>query len=199
RPSLLNRAAALLQHSLLVLVFEGETRRTVKEAEAGRALCVRAGGEDEGEGPGRDWFAKRYAVSYKMSKVVDRGALADTMEVAGTWDRVMEIYERVRAAVRPLAFVLCHFSHAYPEGCSLYFTFVFSAPEGEQERRYDDLWRVALQAAMSAGATVSHHHGVGLLKARELGDELGEGRRMLVALKRAFDPDGILNPGKLTL
>ena len=52
---------------------------------------------------------------------------------------------------------------------------------------------------MSAGATVSHHHGVGLLKARELAEELGEGRRMLVALKRAFDPDGILNPGKLTL
>ena len=199
RPSLLNRAAALLKHCLLVLVFEGGTDRTLKDAEAGRELCVRAGGEDEGERPGRDWFAKRYAVSYKMSKVVDRGALADTMEVAGTWDRVMEIYERVRAAVRPLAFVLCHFSHAYPEGCSLYFTFVFSAPEGEQERRYDDLWRVALQAAMSAGATVSHHHGVGLLKARELGDELGEGRRMLVALKRAFDPDGILNPGKLTL
>ena len=199
RPSLLNRAAALFQHCLLILVFEGETRRTVKEAEAGRAICLRAGGEDEGEGPGRDWFEKRYAVSYKMSKVVDRGALADTMEVAGTWDRVMEIYERVRAAVRPFAFVLCHFSHAYPEGCSLYFTFVLSAPDREQERRYDELWRVALQAAMSAGATVSHHHGVGLLKARELAEELGEGRRMLVALKRAFDPDGILNPGKLTL
>ena len=199
RPSLLNRAAALLQHCLLILVFEGEARRTVKDAEAGRAICLRAGGEDEGEGPGRDWFEKRYAVSYKMSKVVDRGALADTMEVAATWDRVMDIYERVRAAVRPLAFVLCHFSHAYSEGCSLYFTFVLAAPQGEQERRYDQLWRAALQAAMSAGATVSHHHGIGLLKARELGEELGEGRRMLIALKRAFDPDGILNPGKLTL
>jgi alkyldihydroxyacetonephosphate synthase len=199
RPWLLNRAAHLLRQCLLVLVFEGEARRTAREEAAARAVWLRAGGEDLGEEPGRNWFAKRYAVSYKMSKVFDAGAFVDTMEVAATWDRVLDIYDRVRAAVGRLAFVLCHFSHAYPEGCSLYFTFVSSAAPEEEERRYDELWRVALQAAMSAGATVSHHHGIGLLKSRELRAELGEGRRMLSALKRAFDPEGIMNPGKLTL
>ena len=198
-PWLLNRAAHLLRECLLVLVFEGETRRTTREEAAARPLWLRAGGEDLGEVPGRNWFEHRYAVSYKMSKVFDAGALVDTMEVAATWDRVLDVYERVRAAVGRLAFALCHFSHAYPEGCSLYFTFVASAPAQDEERRYDDLWRVALQAAVSAGATVSHHHGIGLLKSRELRAELGEGRRMLVALKQAFDPDGIMNPGKLTL
>ncbi len=200
RPAVLNRAADFLQHCLLVVLFEGEAQRTTREDELARAICARQGGADQGEGPARSWYAKRYAVSYKMSKMLDRGAYADTMEVAATWDKVLEVYQRVRAAVADHAFVLCHFSHAYLEGCSLYFSFVASSPsEADVERRYDELWRVALAAASSAGATVSHHHGIGLLKAKQLTAELGEGRRMLLALKRAYDPDGIMNPGKLGL
>jgi alkyldihydroxyacetonephosphate synthase len=200
RPAWLNRAADLLNHCRLILAFEGEARRTIQEEEAARALCLQAGGQDEGEQPGLDWYKHRYSVSYKMSPVLDSNAFADTMEVAATWDKVLDVYDRVRVAVSPLAFVLCHFSHAYPEGCSLYFSFAGSgAGDQAQERRYDELWRVGLAAALSAGATVSHHHGVGLLKSAQLREELGEGRRMLTALKRAFDPDGIMNPGKLSL
>jgi alkyldihydroxyacetonephosphate synthase len=158
------------------------------------------GGVDLGEGPGRRWYEQRLAEGLRTSRVIESGGFADTMDVSATWDKVMDVYERVRAAVKPLAFVACHLSHAYLEGCSLSFWFAGSAGrEEEQERRYDQLWRVALSAALSAGATVSHHHGVGLLKDRELREELGEGRRLLLALKKVWDPDGIMNPGKLSL
>jgi alkyldihydroxyacetonephosphate synthase len=131
---------------------------------------------------------------------MEGGAFADTFEVAAPWDKVLGVYEQVRAAVAPYAFVLCHFSHAYLEGCSLYFSFVGAAAADAQEReRYDTVWRVALSAAQSAGANVSHHHGIGLLKARALQDALGDGRHALRALKLNFDPDGIMNPGKLGL
>lgn len=200
RPRFFNRVTSLLRSCLLVLVFEGELRRTQREEEAARELCLRLGGEDEGEAPARRWLETRYDVSYKMSPVLDAGGFADTMEVATTWDKVLDVYERVREAVAPWAFVLCHFSHAYVEGCSLYFSFAASGgSEAEQEQRYDGLWQAALGAAMSAGATVSHHHGVGLLKAKALLEELGDGRRLLFGLKRAFDPEGIMNPGKLGL
>lgn len=200
RPELLNRAAGLLRHCLLVLMFEGEARRTTREEEQARRLCLAAGGVDQGEEPGKRWFRARYDVSYKMSQLLDVGMFADTMEVAATWDKVMEVYRRIHDAVSPLAFVLCHFSHAYLEGCSLYFSFASSGrDEQEKEQRYDEMWRRALAAAREAGATVSHHHGIGLLKARDLQEELGDGRRLLLALKRALDPDGIMNPGKLGL
>jgi alkyldihydroxyacetonephosphate synthase len=198
RPGLLNRAAGALRHCLLVTLFEGERARTRREDEHARLLCAQREATDLGEEPGLHWFQERYSVSYKMSKLVDSGALADTMEVAATWDKVMDVYERVRAAVSSLAFVLCHFSHAYPEGCSLYFSFAVSdVSEEAQERRYDALWRAALSAARSAGAGVSHHHGVGLLKSAALREELGEGVRLLDRLKRELDPDGIMNPSKL--
>lgn len=198
RPKLMNRAAHLLNQCLLVLLFEGEAERAIREDEYARELCERVGGVDQGEEPGRHWFAKRYDVSYKMSPVLDANAFADTMEVACTWDRVLPVYEAVREAVEELAFCLCHFSHAYLEGCSLYFSFVSSGGSDiDQEVRYRELWRVALDAAMSAGANVSHHHGVGLLKTQALLSSLGEAKKLLPALKQALDPDGVMNPGKL--
>jgi alkyldihydroxyacetonephosphate synthase len=122
------------------------------------------------------------------------------MEIAAPWEKVHHVYERVHAAASQFAFVLCHFSHAYADGCSLYFSFVGSADsEAEMEERYQQLWRAALPAAVSAGGNVSHHHGVGLLKAQALQDSLGEGRHALRAVKSVFDPDGVMNPGKLGL
>jgi alkyldihydroxyacetonephosphate synthase len=99
---------------------------------------------------------------------------------------------------------MAHFSHAYLEGCSIYFTFLgLAGPVDSEddlavaESRYDDCWRAALSAACDEGATLSHHHGIGLHKQAFLPREHGEGMRQLAALKRAFDPRGILNPGKL--
>jgi alkyldihydroxyacetonephosphate synthase len=135
-----------------------------------------------------------------MSRLIDSGTFADTMEVSAPWEKVHDVYERVHEAASQYAFVLCHFSHAYADGCSLYFSFVGSGQsEMDMEQRYERLWTAALGAALSAGANVSHHHGVGLLKARALQDSLGEGRHAMAALKRVFDPDGIMNPGKLGL
>ena len=138
------------------------------------------------------------------------------MEVATTWDRLDALYHGVRRAVQNLAFVLAHFSHAYLEGCSIYFTFIgyAGAPSEEvargsrddaeadleeAESRYDACWKAALSAVADAGATLSHHHGIGLAKQIFLPREHGEGMRQLRALKKAFDPHGILNPGKLLL
>ena len=200
RPGLINALAGRFKKSLLVLAFEGEARRSVEEGALARDIALRLRAKDLGEEPARSWFAKRYDVSYKMSRLIEAGTFVDTMEVSAPWDRVVEVYERVRAAVKDLAFVLCHFSHAYLDGCSLYFSFVGSGrTEEEVEQRYRALWRAAQSGATTAGANVSHHHGVGLLKAQNLQDALGEGRWALSALKHHYDPDGVMNPGKLGL
>lgn len=200
RPRAMNQLQRVFKKSRLILMFEGDARRAQAEDRAATLLCKRLGADDLGEAPGRAWLAKRYDVSYRMSGLINAGAFADTMEVGAPWEHVHEVYERVHAAASPYAFVLCHFSHAYADGCSLYFSFVGSgADEAEIEQRYHQLWRAALAAAVSAGGNVSHHHGVGLLKAQVLQDTLGEGRHALAALKALFDPDGVMNPGKLGL
>jgi len=206
RPRLLNRLVdrvgpRLGAGCLLVVGCEGDRALAEAEARATFRELQAAGGEDLGPGPGERWLAHRYDVSFGLSKVFHAGAFADTMEVAVSWDRLLDLYAAVREAVGEHAFVMAHFSHAYPDGCSIYFTFAAAAggddARAAAERRYDAIWRAGLSAATRVGATISHHHGVGLSKAAFMPEEHGEAMRIFRALKDVFDPHGILNPGKL--
>jgi alkyldihydroxyacetonephosphate synthase len=200
-PATLNQLAdRFLSRVLLILGFEGS--REVVEAELGLAQesCRTLGGRDLGPGPGDRWFENRYKVSYKQSKIFAAGCFVDTMEVATTWDRLQGLYEAVRRALSDRALLMAHFSHAYPEGCSIYFTFAATAKgASERERLYDALWHDGLAATQKAGGCLSHHHGVGYSKSVFMAAELGEGMRLYHALKDVFDPHGILNPGKMGL
>jgi alkyldihydroxyacetonephosphate synthase len=95
--------------------------------------------------------------------------------------------------------VTCHLSHPYRSGASLYFTFLLHGDDDRAaEERYLACWRDAAAACHGAGGTISHHHGIGLLKTAFLVDELGpQGVETLRAIKRVLDPAGVLNPGKL--
>jgi alkyldihydroxyacetonephosphate synthase len=204
-PDLLNRVAQLAlpyaqRGCLLIVGFEGPGGLTEAEAEAAGEELRRAGGQDLGPGPGERWLQKRYDISFRMSKIFDAGAFVDTMEVAATWDRLSGLYRGVRAAIAPLAFVMAHFSHAYVDGCSIYFTFAAHAGSpAAAEHRYDAIWRGGLAAATAARGTISHHHGVGLSKAPFMPAEHGTAMAIYRALKVELDPHGIMNPGKMGL
>lgn len=190
-PGLLNDLAdGLASGCLLIVGFEGEGE--VVDASAAAAEALLAGrAEDLGPGPGERWYASRHAVSYKLMPIFEGGGFADTMEVAAPWSRVVAVYDAVRAAVRPYALVMCHLSHAYPEGCSLYFSF---AGRGDLNT-YDRAWRAALDAATAAGATTTHHHGVGRLKRAWATAEAGPAIAGFEALRAQLDPEGLLSAG----
>jgi alkyldihydroxyacetonephosphate synthase len=184
----------------MIIGLEGSRIRTEIEAALTFAEIEAAGGRDQGEEPGWSWLAHRYAVSYRMSPVFRDGAFVDTMEVASTWERLLDLYHSVRDAIARHALVMAHFSHAYPEGCSIYFTFAGHGDDARaSERVYDAIWRDGLEAATRVGGTISHHHGVGLLKAPYMIAEHREAMAILEAIKHSLDPDGIMNPGKLGL
>jgi alkyldihydroxyacetonephosphate synthase len=202
-PRVMARALALAESTLmrraaLVLVHEGSDATLAEETQRAQAICQRAGGEGLGEGPARAWYRRRYSVSYRQSPVFRGGAFSDTMEVAAPWSRIPDVYEGVRRALGEHVLVMAHLSHAYPDGASLYFTFAGTAHGGDGAVAvYDRAWRVALAAAIEAGAALSHHHGVGRSKAPRLGADLGGGVAIVRALKQAWDPDQLLNPGAL--
>lgn len=200
-PQLVNRAVEMLPPRCLLLVsYEGDHEAPLAEELAETIDILREhGATDLGEGPARRWYRRRYASGYRQSAVFAGGAWMDTVEAAATWDRADRIYEAVRRAVSKDAFVLCRFPHAYLEGVSLSFTLAGPAPTPEKgEETLDRAVRAAHRAVLELGGTLSHHHGIGAARALQLPEELGDaGMRMLRAMKTAFDPDGIMNPGKL--
>lgn len=209
RPAVVNEllesraGAAVLGGSLLLVIFDGTDTTPLDDVARAMKIAEELGGHDEGEGPARKWLAHRYAVSYRQAPVFREGLFVDTMEVAATWSRLGALYDGVRRALGEHVFVMAHFSHAYPDGCCIYFSFAGTAAPGEGSwdercaRTYDRAWRSALAAAVDAGATLAHHHGAGRSKAPRLPAELGVGIDVFRRVKRAFDPRGILNPGAL--
>ena len=162
--------------------------------------CGASGATTLGAGPVDHWFAVRDDVS-GLEGLAAAGVVGDTMEVAAAWPALAEVHRRVTSALGSLEGVqgvMAHQSHAYPDGACLYFTFG-GLPPGDPERFYVSAWDTAVSAALAAGANLSHHHGIGLSKARFLPTALGPAFEVLAAVKAALDPAGILNPGKLGL
>ena len=182
---------------LLVIGFEGESPIVDNEADIAFDLLGRHG-LDLGREPGEHWLRHRMDVSYKQSAMFDAGAFVDTMEVSTTWSNLNRLYEAVRRALSPHVLVMAHFSHVYPEGSSIYFTFAgFGSGLEDTLARYKATWEAGLEAVASSGASVAHHHGVGVSKSGFTARDHPGGAPLFGALKDAFDPDGIMNPGKV--
>ena len=198
-PGLLNKTIGLLPgRCLAVFGCEGDGPVARQELDAVVAAARRLGAVDLGPEPGQRWLRTRYHVSFKLPGLLSSGGFADTMETAAPWTRVGALYDAVRAAASPYCLVMAHMSHAYHEGCSIYFTLVgYHADPERAAELYRNAWDAAMNAALSVGATLTHHHGVGVLKRDFMDREHGDGRALYDAARAAIDPARVLNPGKL--
>jgi alkyldihydroxyacetonephosphate synthase len=185
---------------VLVLLSEGPAPLADAEYAACRDLATAAGGEDFGEAPVVHWLEHRNTVP-TWDVFLEKEVMVDTIEIAATWDRVGPLYERVVAALQQRPGILsasAHSSHSYKQGTNLYITFVLKPDDfATAERDYLDAWGCVMQTAIDCGGTIAHHHGIGRLRTPWLERELRSAYPVLRAVKRALDPDGLLNPGVL--
>src|SRR5690242_10726176 len=167
---------------------------------------LHANGTELGARYGEHWWQHRndavqtFAQIMGPERTFGTGVIVDTMEVAGLWSAVPRLYDGIKAALSAHAqAVACHLSHLYPSGSSLYFTFLITgADDHDAETRYREAWQQAAHGYTEAGGTITHHHGVGRLKAPFLAQDLGEtGTAVLNTIRAALDPAGIMNPGGL--
>jgi alkyldihydroxyacetonephosphate synthase len=185
---------------VLLLMSEGAPDRIRPEAAAIDAIVRRHGGIDRGEEPVTSWLEHRNKVP-SFEKLLAQGLVADTIEVAIAWDRIGDLFETVTARGAKIDGVFAmsgHVSHCYTQGANIYFTFV--AAESDMTKAiaiYDAAWRTTIETTIELGGTIAHHHGIGRVRKEWLKRELGEGLTLLASLKRAFDPNGIMNPGVL--
>lgn len=183
----------------MFLGFEGLRQLVEAEHEAVLGLCAEHGGRPVGPAGAEAWMARRYDFSAIENVLAEPGGVAETIEVSDFWSGIGDTYLALKAALSPLADeVLCHFSHVYAQGTSLYVILIGRAADAAAaEARIRDIWDRAMTVCLARGAAISHHHGVGLARRRFV--ERDQGSAMIVnrAVKRALDPMNIMNPGKL--
>ncbi len=191
--------------SLVVVGFEGEEESVARR----RALSVRelrkGGAVYLGQSAGRSWEHGRYQGPYLRDTLMEMGAMVETLETSHTWSRLAELHAAVGTAIRDSlagqgtpGLVFCHLSHAYADGASLYFTFISRVRHGEEVEQWQAVKRVASEAIVAHGGTITHHHAVGRDHAPYMEAEVGKtGLEVLRAVKGQLDPTGIMNPGKL--
>ncbi|MGZ4594881.1 MAG: FAD-binding oxidoreductase [Actinomycetes bacterium] len=189
---------------VLITGYEGDQERLDTLRAAITARLELLGGRCLGEDPGTAWAKGRFAGPYLRDSLLDVGVLVETLETATFWSQLMALYDRVRTVVvaalaeqgtPPL--VLCHISHVYPTGASLYFT-VAAKELDDPLAQWATAKAAACDAIITAGATITHHHGIGQDHKPWLAQEIGPvGVGILRAVKQRIDPAGVLNPGVL--
>jgi alkyldihydroxyacetonephosphate synthase len=183
--------------------YEG-TSEDVTARRAGVTALLREAGAELDEDAGESWAHGRYKGPYLRDALLDAGVVADTLETTTFWSNIPRLYAAVGDALRESLsaqgtppVVLCHISHVYRSGASLYFTVGAAALEDPVAQ-----WRAAKQAASDAitdnGGSITHHHGVGVDHRGNYEREVGPlAIEALQAVKAVFDPAGIMNPGIL--
>jgi alkyldihydroxyacetonephosphate synthase len=190
---------------MMILGWEGEPESVRRRRAISTRVMRRGGAVPLGAGAGNSWERGRYDGPYFRDELIDRGILVETLETSHTWSRLDDHYRAVGGAIREALerggtppIVFCHLSHAYPDGASLYYTFLARAKTGEELEQWRAAKTAACEAIVSTGGTITHHHAVGQDHAPYMRAEIGElGIEVLRAAKERLDPAGVMNPGKL--
>jgi len=171
------------------------------------SICRRYGGLFVGTVVGHTWEKSRFYSPYLRNTLWELGVAIDTLETAIPWLNVMAASAAIPASIvtamethseKVLAFA--HLSHVYRDGASIYTTFLFRRPADPDEllSRGQAMKKAASLTIQKYGGTITHQHGVGTDHAQYLPAEKGAlGMDAIRAICKSFDPEGMMNPGKL--
>lgn len=194
---------------IMLIGIEGNETQVGATQKATAHVAKTFGAMAVGKSPGTQWYHGRFHGPYARDPMLDHGLGVDTLETSTRWSNILNLHEKVSAAIdeamkrrAPVkgahGIVMSHISHSYSDGASLYFTFVFPRDLEREIEQWHVIKKAASEAIIEHGGTISHHHGVGTDHAEWMVEEKGPvGLSVLRAIKQELDEDGIMNPGKL--
>jgi alkyldihydroxyacetonephosphate synthase len=195
------------EKSMLLLGFTGSESVVKSSRKIALSIARRHKGVAVGQQFGKQWHKGRFRTPYLRNTLWEQGYALDTLETAVVWDNVDSTLKAIETALKTAldetetgVHVFTHLSQFYPEGASIYTTYMYGLAQDPDEtlQKWHTLKSAASQAIVKNKGTISHQHGVGLDHARYLEKEKGElGIKVIADMMHRFDPHGIMNPGKL--
>ena len=195
------------QRCLMIFGVTGSPHLTALAKRRTRSICRSNGGIFVGQIIGHSWEKNRFYSPYLRNTLWDAGIAVDTLETALPWSKVGEASRTIPGSISSAitkfdekALVMTHLSHIYQDGASIYTTFLFRRTVDPDQllERWDAMKGAASREIQKSGGTISHQHGVGYDHKIYLPAEKGSlGMKAIRAAAELFDPDRIMNPGKL--
>lgn len=184
----------------VLLAWDGPAIVVEAMMSATASVIGELGGTDTGPASAESWFERRFDVSHLEAAIAAESTIGDTVEVSTSWPHALELHDAMQAVYdEHSAEAGCHFSHVYLTGTSLYWTFYINGDPSELQQRYLALWSSLMDTTIALGANISHHHGLGRVRAGHLRTSLPDAHDVLSKLKAALDPTAVCNPGALGL
>lgn len=196
--------------SLMIAMFDGFEELCALEAKEAAGIAASLNAQDLGEKPALEWWEKkRFSVAFPSSEhpafalpIPGFVRVNGCIDSAGSFDYLVAVQRKLRTLMGKLnMFVVSHSSHFYHTGGMIYPRFIGQLMRGPGlPAAYTEIWKQGILLSHELGGTINHHHGIGLTLARYMNLELGnEGMENFRKIKRAMDPNNIMNPGKLGL
>ena len=111
-------------------------------------------------------------------------------------EAIPQVVRRIQEIARQRDLPIVIFGHI-SDG-NLHPNILFDQADPEEMERVEGASGDIFEVATSVGGTLSGEHGIGLLKQKYLHLDLPEGTvQVMRTIKRALDPDNIMNPGKI--
>jgi alkyldihydroxyacetonephosphate synthase len=203
RPTEIGASGGAPGGCLAIAGYEG-TEANVAARRKGATDVLRAAGGELDAAAGETWVHGRYRGPYLRDALLDAGALVETLETTTFWSGIPRLYRAVGDALREALstqgtppVVLCHISHVYPSGASLYFT-VAAAQAEDPLTQWQKAKTAASDAILASGGSITHHHGIGVDHREHYAAQVGPlAIELLRSVKATLDPAGIMNPGVL--
>ena len=183
---------------LMFVAAEGSKSYTTQVISSIKTVAKKNNGFSLGAKPTKKWLEQRYSSAYLRDPLMDLGIITDTLETAVMWDKLIHLWNSVRAYLksRENTVAMVHISHVYENGANLYFTFLSPMKKGDELNDYTEFHKGIINTIQANGGSLSHHHGVGRTLAPWMEHELGKvSMDLMQAIKNHLDPKGIMNPG----
>jgi alkyldihydroxyacetonephosphate synthase len=194
---------------MLMLGLTGSTSQVSRARGDALSICRKHRGVHVGTMIGKAWAKNRFRGPYLRNTLWEAGYAVDTVETAINWPKATSLMRAIEQSARDAlakenerVHAFTHLSHVYRQGCSIYSTFVFRCADSADAdyERWHRLKSQVSETIVNHGGTISHQHGVGTDHAPYLPAEKGRlGMELIRAMAREFDPDSMMNPGKLFL
>lgn len=188
----------------MVFGVEGDKRLVEVEERIVYDICMETAYEALGPELGEQWWKQRYDFFYPPH-VFDLPQMFGTMDTISTYANIEKIYWAMKKEIEgkfPQAEFIAHFSHWFEWGCMVYDRFIINNPPQDPEeafRLHNKIWYTGVRTALANGGVLNDHHGIGMKLGRLVKEQYGPAMQVLEGMKKALDPNNIMNPYKLGL